>query len=90
MLLFFKILFIFTVTVKRTVYLFYIKKLVPNALQGSHGLQGSGVQQRRRTNNSNKSIFVLLARSVLVADATIPISITKRISLEKFIKTPCV
>lgn len=35
-------------------------------------------------------MFVLLAKSVSVAEATIPINITKSISFEKFIITPSI
>jgi hypothetical protein len=69
--------------------MFYIKKLVrQQLLQGLQGLQGSHTGHEDKINNKSKSMLVLLARSVSVAEAIIPISITKSISFEIFITTP--
>ena len=65
----------------------YIKKLVLKFPQESQ-LEQHELQlllfERRISKRSNK-MFVLVARSVSVADAIIPINITSKISLEKFI-----
>lgn len=69
----------------------YIKKLVlkfPHESQLlQHELQPLLLFERR-INRSKSKMFVLDAKSVSVAEAIIPINITSKISLEKFIKSP--
>ena len=58
--------------------------MLPQLSQPVQQLQFEFELDKRINNNSNKK-FVLLAKSVSVADATTPINNTNKISLEKFI-----
>ena len=58
--------------------------MLPQLSQPVQQLQFELELDKRINNNSNKK-FVLLAKSVSVADATTPINNTNKISLEKFI-----